>query len=82
MLKEPRIPSPSNLNLRALQQLWYGVVQPRWAEALKQLFPHKNFDSTIPIGIISRDTSVIVTATPFSPEILKPLAKTQPRKGN
>ncbi|CAH3997972.1 unnamed protein product [Pieris brassicae] len=36
----------------------------------------------IPVASTSRDTSVAVTAIPFSPETLRPLPKAPPRKGH
>ncbi|CAB3252439.1 unnamed protein product [Arctia plantaginis] len=37
---------------------------------------------SIAVASTSRDTSVTVTAIPFSPETLRPLPKAPPRKGN
>ncbi|CAF4947813.1 unnamed protein product [Pieris macdunnoughi] len=45
------------------------------------LFPPV-FTSDIRVASTSRDTSVAVTAIPFSPETLRPLLKAPPRKGH
>lgn len=44
--------------------------------------PSTTEDMIIPVASTSRNTSVTVTAIPFSPETLRPLPKAPPTKGN
>lgn len=95
ILHDSRTPSPSILNLPATPPLFSYDIEdvPKPAESPRKnspdlaisepVVPSTVFTSdVIPAASTSRDTSVTMTAIPFSPDTLRPLPKAPPRKGN
>lgn len=98
ILNDSTTPSPSIFNLPATPpQISYETEDvPKSAEnsdnnspdlvitevMLNTITMPSTTEDIIPVASTSRDTSVTVTAIPFSPETLRPLPKAPPRKGN
>jgi len=95
ILYNSRTPSPSILNLPITPpQICYEIDKsPVNLDnnspdlAISEIMPNTitiplTTKDIIPVASTSRDTSVTVTETPFSPEAIRPLPKAPPRKGN